>query len=185
MTINTNLKNYKIFAMKKLVLWSLWMIFASTNLVFAVENDFEIIPEKTNDTNVVNDVNDLKTIHTKPNVDTYTNVEWWTGTYKEDFRDRYNSIADKNSGNLWDQLASWIVNRDTILDYIVYLVSFLSQIGLFIWALMVLYSWYQYAATVFTWKAPSNDPIKNAIYGILIISFSYAIVRWLTAAFLS
>ena len=74
---------------------------------------------------------------------------------------------------------------DTLLDYAAYLVRFLSQVGLFIGAVMIIWAGYQYATAVFSGSAPSNDPIKNAIVGILVITFSYALIRIATRMFLS
>jgi hypothetical protein len=55
---------------------------------------------------------------------------------------------------------------------------------LLIGALMIIYSWYTYATAVFSGGNASNDPIKFAVYGILVIAFSYAIMRILMSAFL-
>jgi hypothetical protein len=86
-----------------------------------------------------------------------------------------------------DQIASGIMTRDTLLDYVVYLVKFLSQIGIVIGVLMIIYAGYLYASSAFS---PSNmskgkSAITNAIIGVLVIAFSYAIMKLLTSAFLS
>lgn len=84
------------------------------------------------------------------------------------------------------QIASWVMTRNTILDYGVLLLKFLSQAWLLLWALMFIYTWYQYIMSVITWDwEPWKDNIKYAIYWILIIIFSYAIMRILTRAFLT
>ena len=105
---------------------------------------------------------------------------WATGgqvmeTYKEQ--------AEKLT--LEQQMATGVMNRDTILEYVVYLVRFISQIGLFIGAGMIIYAWYKYATDVFrggTGKA--SEIIKRAVIGVLVISFAYAIMKFFTAAFL-
>lgn len=141
-----------------------------------VPNDYVIIPapSATEKQTVIQDVSALKQVHNQTDASL-------TGS----FRDQYNQIAEKRSWNLGVQLASGIVNRNTILDYVVYLVRFLSQIALLIGALMIIYAGYNYATTVFTGKAASKEPIVNAIIGILVVIFSYAIIRILTSAFLS
>jgi len=48
-----------------------------------------------------------------------------------------------------NQLASGIMTRNTLLDYTVYLVRFLSQVGLLIGGLMIIYAGYLYATTIF------------------------------------
>jgi hypothetical protein len=52
---------------------------------------------------------------------------------------------------------------------------------------MIVYAWYLYSTTVFGWWDASkwNKAIKDAIIWILIVSFSYAIMKFLTAAFLT
>jgi len=101
-------------------------------------------------------------------------------------RDRYNEEAQWAS--VWDQLASGIMTWDTLLDYVVYIVRFLSQIGLLIGAAMIIYAGYLYATSVFSgsdsgvgkWK----EAVGKAIIGVIVIASAYAIMRILTTAFL-
>ena len=75
---------------------------------------------------------------------------------------------------------------NTILNYGVYILKFLSQAWLLVGALMFIYTGYKYIMSVITGDGePSKNNIKYAIYGILIIIFSYAIMRILTRAFLT
>lgn len=100
-------------------------------------------------------------------------ADWWQ-VWKN-----YNKIASENSTSL--QLATWIMNRDTILNYIVFVIQFLSQLWLLVWVIFIMYAWYKYMVSVFeSWKTPSST-IKNAIIWVLIIIFSYAIMRILTS----
>ncbi|MDR0370192.1 MAG: hypothetical protein LBH96_07025 [Candidatus Peribacteria bacterium] len=46
-------------------------------------------------------------------------------------------------------MAGGIMNRKTLLEYVAYLIRFLSQIGLVIGAAMIIYAGYQYAITIF------------------------------------
>jgi hypothetical protein len=93
----------------------------------------------------------------------------------------------ENKNQLGDQFASGIMTRNTLLNYVVYLVRFLSEIGLLIGGVMVIYAGYMYAMTVFGGgdATKGNKAITNAIIGILVIAFSYAIMKLLTSAFIS
>ncbi len=131
-------------------------------------NDFEIIPEATSGGKVTTAVDAVG--QTGGNV--------WKA---------YNENAAALSGSVGDQIASGIMTRDTLLDYVVYLVRFLSQIGIFIGVVMIIYAGYLYASSIFeSWNmAKGKTAITNAIIGVLVIAFSYAIMKLLTSAFLS
>ena len=79
------------------------------------------------------------------------------------------------------QLASWIMNRDTIINYLKYVVKFLSQLWLVVWVVFIMYAWYKYMVSVFTWWKTPSSTIKNAIIWVIIVIFSYAIMRILTS----
>lgn len=138
-------------------------------LTFAqITNDFEIIPEASGDVSEI--VSDVW-------------AEWGH------VRDTYNQEAQElqNEWDIWSQFASGVMTWDTILDYIVYLVRFLSQLGIVIGVIMIIYAGYLYATSIFS---PSNmtkgkSAITNAIIGVLVVAFSYAIMKLLTSAFLS
>lgn len=136
-----------------------------TPVVFAVENNFEIIPESK--TNVSTDVEEV-------------------GKAGGHVRDTLNQKAKKyeGSGDVGAQFASGAFTWNTILNYVVYLVRFISQIALVIGAFMIIRAGYKYAAAAFTGKPAGSEDIKNAIIGILIVVFSYAIIKILTEAFL-
>ncbi len=103
--------------------------------------------------------------------------EWW------EVRETYGEEAEDLT--LWEQLASWIMNWDTLIEFAAYSVHFLSQIWLVIWAWMIIYAGYIYAMWVFTWNASQGwEPVKNAIIWVLVIIFSYAIINILTSMFL-
>lgn len=141
--------------------------------VQAQDAEFHIVPEQTDKTQVQQDVEAVGDVH----IDT---------------KDKYNSVWDKykeiskRDRELWDELASGIMNWDTLLNYVVYLVRFLSQLGLLIWAIMIVYAWYMYATTVFSGGNASKgkSAIQYAIIGIVVIGFSYAIIRLLTSMFI-
>lgn len=138
--------------------------------IFAIDaaNNFEIIPQADSGGKVEKAVEDV----------------WsqWGRVW-----DKYNEQASGMKGQVGNQLASGIMTRDTLLDYVVYLVRFLSQVGLLIGGLMVIYAGYLYATTIFGWWDATKwkKAITNAIIGILVIAFSYAIMKLLTSALIS
>lgn len=102
-------------------------------------------------------------------------------------RDNYNEQAKKyeDDNKLGEAMATGVMTRNTILQYIVYLVKFISQIGLVIGSAMIIYAGYSYATNIFGGKtSDGNSAIKYAIIGILVISFAYAIMKIFTSAFL-
>ena len=110
-------------------------------------------------------------------------------TAKSTVRDRYNAQWAKycwgKTFDLGAAFSTWIMSWDCIIEYIVYIIRFLSQIWLLVWVLMIIYAGYKYATAVFSsGKTPSPDIIKNAIIWVLIVIFAYAIIKALTAAFL-
>lgn len=113
--------------------------------------------------------------------------EWWK--VWENYNEQAKNLSSKWWGAeaVWSQLASGIMTWDTLLDYATYLVNFLSQVWLLIWWLMIVYAWYMYATTIFWWWDATkwNNAIKYAIMWILVVIFSYAIMRLLTRAFLT
>jgi len=141
----------------------LWFWF----LTLTSAQDLEIIPKSDNEAGIIQSVDKV--------------ASGWH------VRDIYNQEAKKMAWNVWDQLASWIMTRDTLLDYVVYLIKFLSQIWLVIWTAMILYAWYLYATTIFgSWDASKwKKAITNAIIWVIVIIFSYAIMKLLVSAFIS
>lgn len=153
--------------MKKVILCLLWSVILFGSISLA--DDFEIVPKAT----------DLDQV--KNSVDT-VGSDWWS-VWKN-----YNEQAQKmnSMSKVWDQIASGIMTWDTLIYYVVYLIRFISQVGLLIWWIMIIYAWYLYATTVFGWDANKwKSAIKNAIIWVLITAFSYAIMKFLTAAFLT
>ena len=153
--------------MKKIIIFVYLFILLFTGLSFA--DDFEIIPKSK-------DVNQVKS-----SVDVIGN-EWWM------VWDNYNNQASwmNSLSKIWDQISSGIMTWDTLINYVVYLIRFVSQIWLLIWGVMIIYAWYLYATSVFWGDANSGKKhITDAIIWVLIIAFSYAIMKFLTAAFLT
>lgn len=105
-----------------------------------------------------------------------TEDEVWTEINRQNF--------EWEGLSLGEQLASGSMTWDTIINLISYAISKISQLALFIGALMIIWNGYQYAAHAITWDLPNPDNIKNAIIGICVVIFSYAIMRFLDSAFL-
>ncbi len=95
----------------------------------------------------------------------------------------YRDIVDNGDLSLGDQLASWIMSRDTILDYCVYLAKFLWELALLLWAMAIIFMWYK---RIFrNLKPQSDNPLWKIILWLLIIIFAYAIVKLIWSAFIS
>lgn len=142
-------------------------LFLSLSLFVSAQN-LEIIPEANRDT-VVEDVQRIS-------------ENWWH------VRDVYNKTLSGDYGkrDLADQLSSWIMDRETILDYFARFVRYLSELGIFVGACFIVYAWYIYATAVFMEGKveKAKTAIKNAILWVVIITFSYAIMKAVMAAFL-
>lgn len=148
---------------RKTILLSL-IVLGCSSAVFA--QNLEVIPQATNMTQVKQDVTDISS----------------QGGH---VRDNYNKTLAKNR-SLSDQLASGVMDWNTILTYFARFVNYLSQLGIFVWACFIVYAWYVYATAVFgSWKVEKGKrAITNAILGVIIITFSYAIMKAVMAAFL-
>ena len=99
--------------------------------------------------------------------------EWW-----EVNRKYYEASLELTTSQ---QVAWWIMNWDTIMNYLVFIVQFLSQLWLVVWGLFIMYAGYKYVASVFNWWKVPSETVKNAIIWIIIVIFSYAIMKILTS----
>ena len=142
------------------------VLLAPNNICLAQDdltvNGFDIIPELNEEE--IGEINEkIKRIWS----------EWWH------VWDHYNDEASQLSTS--KQIASWIMNRDTIMNYLIFVVQFLSQLWLVVWAVFIIYAWYNYMLSVFKWWQTPTTTIKNAILWVLVVIFSYAIMRVLTS----
>ena len=153
--------------MKKLLFWllsSLLVVSFSAWITSVVAQNLEIIPSVDN--NKIGEAQDRI-------------ITWDSETVRDKYRKEAKGLSTE------EQIVSGIMTRDTILNYGVVLLKFLSQAGLAVGWLMFIYTGYKYIMSVITWDSePSKDLIRNAIIGILVIIFSYAIMRILTRTFL-
>ena len=123
--------------------------------------------------NIIPELSDDETKEANEKIDEIWKV-WWH------VMEKYRQVAS-NDFNTSQQLATWVMNRDTLMNYLVFVIKFLSQLWLLVWTIFIIYAWYKYMVSVFeSWKTPSST-IKNAIIWVLIIIFSYAIMRILTS----
>lgn len=135
------------------------------------DDSFVLIPEAKNDW-WVQDVQNLQKIK--------KDKDFWT-----DYNTAWDNYAwDKDVGS---QMASWIITRDTILLLVVRIVKFVSNAALVVGSLMVIYAWYLYVMSAIAWDQTSqaNEAIKDAIIGIVVVIFSYAIQKLVIEAFLA
>lgn len=93
--------------------------------------------------------------------------------------ENYNKNASGMSTS--KQISSWIMNRDTIMNYIVFIIKFLSQLWLLVWAWFIMYAWYKYMLTAFGQSKDASSTLTNAIIWVIIVIFSYAIMKILTS----
>ena len=103
--------------------------------------------------------------------------EWWK------VMDKYREKAEELDEDAGEQLAIWIMSWNTILNYLVFVVQFLSQLWLLVWVMFIMYAWYKYMVSVFVGWKTNNAPemLKNAIIWVIIVIFSYAIMKTLTS----
>lgn len=89
----------------------------------------------------------------------------------------------KNWISMSDQFASWIFGWDTILDYCVYLIQFLWEVALLVWAVAIIYLWYKRITKNLFWEAPKG--LTMVVIWLLVVIFAYVIVKLIWAAFIS
>jgi len=97
--------------------------------------------------------------------------------------EKYREASENENLTLWDQLASGVMTWDTILDYAVYLVKFIWQLALLVWALGIIY--YGYVKATEHLKGSGGWKLGKVILGILVISFAYVIVKMIWSMFVS
>ncbi|RKW19815.1 hypothetical protein D8B45_08340 [Candidatus Gracilibacteria bacterium] len=136
------------------------------------QNNLHIIPQtsytKQDTSNIIKNIGDIEQ----------------GGTVLE----RYSGAAAEleQKGDLGAAFETGVFSWNIVISYLVYLLRFISQLGLLIGAVMILYAGYQYATFIFGFGDPSKakTTINRAIQGVLILVFSFAIWRGLTAMFL-
>lgn len=148
------------------------LLLPQTQAANNTRNDLYIIPETREKTEEIREI--------------ITDI--WQITASGSVIDRYNAKAEEidKKGDLGTAFSTGVFTRTTILNYLSYLMKFLSQLGLLIWGIMVVWAGYQYATVIFGTGSTNEAKaaISYAIKGILVIIFSYAIFRALTSMFI-
>lgn len=89
-------------------------------------------------------------------------------------------IAHKNL-TFRERWAAWILEVDDIMNYLVIVIQFLSQLWLVVWTIFIMFAWYKYIVSVFNWWKTASSTVKNAIIWVIIVIFSYAIMKIFTS----
>jgi hypothetical protein len=147
--------------MKK-VLWILAILFTVVSWLVLADDDIAIIPEW--DTTLA--------------AQKVKEVSSWWNVWKI-----YRKIVDEENMSVWDQLASGIMSRDTILDYCAYLAKFIWEVALLAWAVAIIFIWYKRIMKNIIWEAPKW--LTLVVIWLLVIIFAYAIVKLIWSAFIS
>lgn len=95
----------------------------------------------------------------------------------------YRDVVENDDLSLWDQLASGIMSRDTILDYCAYLAKFIWELALLAWAVAIIFIWYNKITKNIFWESPKW--LTLVIVWLLVIIFAYAIIKLIWSAFIS
>ena len=155
------LKNVRLIA--TIFILSIFLLPTNTYASDLEVDGFNIIPELT-EPEIVEANKKIEAIWTS----------WWH--VMENYRDAAEELTVKQ------QVATWIMNRDTITQYLIFVVKFLSQLWLVVWTIFIIYAGYKYMVSVFVGgKWATKDTILNAIIWVTIVIFSYAIMRILTS----
>lgn len=124
-------------------------------------------------------------------------VDDWYGKKVEDltqpgvkFWEEYNNQGDKYNADrdLWAAMASGIITWDSILTVLTQIIKFIANTVLVVWSAMFIYAWYLYVTAVYSWDAQTskaNEAIKDAVIGVVLVIFSYAIQKIVVQSFLS
>ncbi len=118
------------------------------------------------------ELTEKETQHVNQRIDFLWNTPWklWINYHKA-----------HDDLNFRERLAGGILEIDDIINYLVLIIKFLSQLWLLIWTIFIMYAWYKYMISVFNSGKTPSSTIKNAIIWVLIIIFSYAIMKIFTS----
>jgi len=107
------------------------------------------------------------------------------------FWEEYNKEGDefnKGERDLGAAMGSGIITWDTILTLLTQIIKFIANTSMVIGAAMFIYAWYLYVTAVYSWEgqtSKANEAIKDAVIGIVLVIFSYAIQKIVVQSFLS
>lgn len=156
----------------------LWLGFIS-DMTYA-SNSFQIIPEPRADSQADIDkaISDLNSVYDQSKIESEWKTDFWT---------EYNEAWKNLDGDLGAQLKTGIFTWESLLNIGTYIIRFLMQIAMVIWAWFIIRWWYQSVLVAFgAGKADEwRKYIKNIFIWVVIIAFSYTIIQLLVMAFLS
>ena len=139
---------------------ALWILLLITPCFINAQENISIVPE----------LNDDEIEHVNHRTD-LIGSEWWNvwTNYRL-------AVKELSTSERW---SAWVLTRDDIPIFLTLIVWFLSQLWMAVGVIFIMYAWYKYMLSVFNWwKAPTSS-IKNAIIWVIIVIFSYTILRTL------
>ncbi len=162
-----------IITKSAIMMVGVFTLFILANQTSAQDNDFAIIPQAASGGKVIDAVNSVARSGWNV-IENYKDQAYWIKN--PDWTRQWSDMS------LWDQLASWIMTRDTLLDYVTYIVRFLLQLWLFVWAVVMIYIWYQKITEFrdFKW-----GKLGKVVIWIAILTFAYVIIKTITSMFIS
>lgn len=115
-------------------------------------------------------------------------------TWQVEHTNRRIKLLWSNPGHFWEdyhkahadlsfreRIFWWILEIDDIMNYMVFVVRFLGQLWILVWMFFIMFAWYKYMLSVFNWWKTPASTLKNAIIWVIIVIFSYAIMKILTS----
>ena len=102
---------------------------------------------------------------------------WW------EVMERQKDLVKNGNMSMADQIRSWIMWWDTILDYCAYLARFLGEVALLVGALAIIFLWYKRITKNVFWESPKG--LTMVIIWLLVIIFAYVIIKIIWFAFIS
>lgn len=171
------MKYNKISKVTLSVLFIIYTLFGFFS-AFTLATDFQIIPAPRDDsqTKIQNAINAVNNVYNTSD-----------GNKKTDLRTEYNQWAKSLDGDLWAQIKTGMFTWESLLNIATYVIRFLMQIAMVIWAGFIIRWWYQSVMVAFGSGSADNwrKYIKNIFVWVVIIAFAYTIIQLLTMAFLS
>lgn len=157
-----------------LIFKKIWIIacFITLNLALYPHNTYAQQDIKVDWFNILSELKDEEITKMNEAIDRIWNT--WGNVSNE-----YNKTAKTLSTAQW--MATWIINWNTLMNYLSFIVQFLSQLWLVVGFWFIMYAGYTYMLSVFNWWKAKSSTIKNAIIWIIIVIFSYAIMKTLTS----
>ncbi len=140
----------------------LWVCLFVMSIFVSAQDDIVIVPE----------LEEGEIEHVNSWIDIIWS-EWWNV-----WKSYRLAVKDLSLSERW---AAWILTWDDIPLFLTLVIGFLSQLWLVVWVVFIMYAWYKYMVSAFTWWKTPSSTIKNAIIWVIIVIFSYAIMRILTS----